>query len=175
MILRISENIEALYIMGGAVNVPGNITAIIPDSSNKVAEWNIYADPQAAKEVFDAGLKMYLIPLDATNQVTINKKDTAQLRKGGRIAGFVADIYDSWIDFSGRPDFYIWDLMASMIMVKPELCAYQALHLEVITAKGNTYGQTAVIPGKTANIGVCLDPNAALIKQTMIDDFLSIK
>ena len=159
-------------MMGGAVYVPGNITAIFPDSSNKVAEWNIYADPQAAKEVFESGLKMYLIPLDATNSVTINKKDTAQLRKGGRIAGFVADIYDSWIDFSGRPDFYIWDLMASMIMVKPELCDYQALHLEVINAKGNTYGQTAVIPGETANIEVCLNPNAALIKQTMIDDFL---
>ena len=169
---EIRENIEALYMMGGSVYVPGNITAIFPDSSNKVAEWNIYADPQAAKEVFESGLKMYLIPLDATNSVTINKKDTAQLRKGGRIAGFVADIYDSWIDFSGRPDFYIWDLMASMIMVKPELCDYQALHLEVITAKGNTYGQTAVIPGEAANIEVCLNPNAALIKQTMIDDFL---
>jgi hypothetical protein len=58
-------------------------------------------------------------------------------------------------------------------MAKPELCDFQALHLEVITAKGNTFGQTAVIPGKTTNIGVCLNPNAALIKQTMIDDFLS--
>ena len=169
---EIRENIGALYMMGGAVYVPGNITAIIPDSSNNVAEWNIYADPQAAREVFESELKMYLVPLDATNLVTINKKDTAQLRKGGRIASFVADIYDSWIDFSGRPDFYIWDLMASMIMVKPELCDFQALHLEVITAKGNTYGQTAVIPGETSNIDVCLNPNAALIKQTMIDAFL---
>ena len=111
--------------MGGAVYAPGNITAIIPNSGNKVAEWNIYADPQAAKEVFESGLKMYLIPLDATNLVTINKKDTAQIRKGGRIGNFVADIYDSWIISSGRPNMYIWDLMASMIMIKPELCGLQ--------------------------------------------------
>lgn len=169
---EIRGNIAALYMMGGAVYSPGNITAIIPNSSNKVSEWNIYADPLAAKEVFESELKMYLIPLDATNQVMINKQDTAQLRKGGRIANFVADIYDSWIDFSGRPNFYIWDLMASMIMIKPELCGFQALHLEVVTAKGNTTGQTAVIPGKTPNINVCLKPNAALIKQTLIDDFL---
>ena len=42
-----ADRIERIYIMGGAVYVPGNITGLIPESDNKVAEWNIHADPLA--------------------------------------------------------------------------------------------------------------------------------
>ena len=69
----IAENIATVYFMGGAVDVPGNITNLIPDSGNKVSEWNIIADPQAAQEVFDSGLDLYMVPLDATNQVILNR------------------------------------------------------------------------------------------------------
>ena len=71
----IQEKIDAVYIMGGAVYVPGNITNLIPDSSNKVSEWNLISDPVAAAEVFDAGLEMYLVPLDSTNKVIFQKED----------------------------------------------------------------------------------------------------
>ncbi len=53
-----------VVMMGGAVDVPGNVT---PD-----AEFNIYVDPDAAREVFDAGRRVDLVPLDATRQTTIN-------------------------------------------------------------------------------------------------------
>ena len=35
-------------------------------------------DPQAAGIVFESGLETFLVPLDATNQVTISRKDTRQ-------------------------------------------------------------------------------------------------
>ena len=99
---EIRGNIAALYMMGGAVYVPGDVHDFYPDSPNTFADWNPYSDPQAAKEVFDSGLKMYLVPLDATNQVQISKEDTSQWRTGGRIANFVADIYDGLIEFHGK-------------------------------------------------------------------------
>lgn len=40
------EKIEMVYSMGGAVNVSGNVEA------EKTAEWNFYADPFAAQQVF---------------------------------------------------------------------------------------------------------------------------
>ena len=93
----IKENIAAVYIMGGAVYVPGNINGLLPDTKNMVAEWNIFADPLAASEVFASGLKLYLVPLDATNQVNLTVKETRAWRKGGRLPDFAADIYDSRI------------------------------------------------------------------------------
>jgi len=168
---EIRENIAALYMMGGAVYIPGNIHDFYPDSANTYADWNPYSDPQAAKEVFESGLTMYLIPLDATNQVQISKVDTSQWRAGGRIANFVADIYDGLMDSTGKQNFYIWDMMASEIMLNHDLCGFQPLHLDVVTAEGDHSGQTVIVQTGKPNINVCLKPNAALIKQTLIDTF----
>jgi purine nucleosidase/pyrimidine-specific ribonucleoside hydrolase len=169
----IRKNIAVVYIMGGAVYVPGNIYDFYPDHDNKVAEWNIFADPQAAREVFESGIDIYLVPLDATNQVSITKQDTSQWRRGGEIADFAADIYDMLLNSWGVENAAIWDLMTAVIMLKPDLCVFQPLHLQVITEESITSGQTAVLPGEEANINVCLEPDAAMIRQTLIDVFSS--
>lgn len=62
----IVANIEMAYIMGGAIDVPGNAI------KNPDAEWNIWVDPVAADEVFRSGIPITLVPLDATNQVPLN-------------------------------------------------------------------------------------------------------
>jgi pyrimidine-specific ribonucleoside hydrolase len=163
----IRGNIAAVYIMGGAVYAPGNLHDFLPDEKNTVAEWNIYADPQAAKEVFETDLDIYLVPLDATNQVSVGKQDTRQWRMGGRIASFAADIYDMLLDNWGTDQAAIWDLMTAALMVEPKLCEFRPLHLQVITDNGVTMGQTAVVQEAQPNINVCLEPDAALIRQTL--------
>ena len=171
----IKDNIEAVYMMGGAVYVSGNIQGLLPDSSNTVAEWNIYADPQAAKVVFESGLNIYLVPLDATNHVLVGKKDTARWRAGGKTAQFAADIYDRTFKDWGTKNAPIWDLMTAEIMTNPGSCRFHALHLDVITADGNTAGQTALSSDKEPNANVCLEPDEALIKQTLIEVFSDSK
>ncbi len=167
----IRENIAAVYIMGGAVYVPGNILDLDPAANNAVAEWNIYADPQAAKEVLDAGLEIYLVPLDATDQVTINIEDTRMWRSGGKAAGYAADLYDhSFIDY-GMKVTEIWDLLAAVVMVKPELCRFQRISLDVVTNQGNSSGQTVVVPDGALNASVCLQPDPDLVRQTLINTF----
>jgi inosine-uridine nucleoside N-ribohydrolase len=52
-----------LVVMGGAVDVPGNVTP--------TAEFNMHVDPEAAARVFAAGLPIDLVPLDATRQVVL--------------------------------------------------------------------------------------------------------
>lgn len=169
----IKGKIASIYMMGGAVYVPGNITDFYPDNENKVAEWNIFADPQAAKQVFESGIDIYLVPLDATNQVLITRQDTSQWRQGSEIAAFAADIYDMLLNNWGVENAPIWDLMTASIMLNPDLCAFQPLSLQVITQEGNTSGQTALIPGEEANVSVCLDPDADKIRQTLTEVFSS--
>lgn len=167
----IRKNIKAVYIMGGAIYTPGNLSDLLPNPTNTTAEWNIYADPQAAVEVFTSGLDIYLVPLDATNQVKIDILDTGQWRAGDKIANFTADIYDMLLKSTNQSDIAIWDLMTAEIMVKADLCDFQPFHLDVITKSGNTSGQTVVLSTGKPNINVCLKPNVASIKQTLVEVF----
>jgi inosine-uridine nucleoside N-ribohydrolase len=169
----IRDNIAAVYIMGGAVYAPGNIDDLLPNPDNTVSEWNIYADAQAAQEVFDSGLNIHVVPLDATNQVMIGREDTRQWHLGGGSADFAAEIYDMLLNSWGVENAAIWDLMTAAIMVKPDLCGFQALHLQVLTDQGPTSGQTVVVADEQPNVSVCLQPDVNGIKQTLIDTFSS--
>ncbi len=167
----IAANIAGVYIMGGAVYVPGNMRGAAPESDNEVADWNMYADPQAAQEVFASGLPLYLVPLDATNQVTLNAEDIRPWREGGPTADLAAEIYERWLANFGGRNAEVWDLMTAAIMVDPSLCGFAPLALDVITAAGLTSGQTVVVEGGAPNVTVCLVPDAGRIKETFREVF----
>lgn len=169
---NIRRNISAVYIMGGAVYSPGNISNLIPDTANMVAEWNIFADPQAAKEVFESGLTIYLIPLDATEKVMFKADDIRPWHSGDKKADFTADLYDIMFDEYGFKELDIFDLLAAVIMSNPHLCEFEPLHLDIIIDAGSTLGQTVVTPNGKANTQVCLKPNVNLSKQELNDTFL---
>ncbi|PWW30138.1 purine nucleosidase [Cytobacillus oceanisediminis] len=57
------KNVNALYLMGGAFLVPGNVTA--------EAEANFYADPIAANSVLEKAKNINLFPLNVTNKAII--------------------------------------------------------------------------------------------------------
>lgn len=167
----IRDRIAAVYVMGGAVYVPGNIDDLLPDTDNRVAEWNIYADPLAAREVFESGLPIYLVPLDATDQVAVAAADTARWRQGGPTADFAADIYDSILDGWDVEEAPVWDLMTAAIMVDPSLCGFRPLHLEIDTTEGETSGQTVPHDDRQPNAQVCLEPDVQRIRQTLNEVF----
>ena len=167
----IKGNISAVYFMGGAVYVPGNITGLIRDSDNHVADWNMIADPQAAKEVFESGLELYMVPLDATNKVLFRQEDLLPWRRGDDKANMVVDLTDIMFNTWGLKTAEIFDLTAAVLMVQPEFCDFQPLHLDVITDNGPTLGQTIVLPNTEPNIYVCLEPNVDQVKQNLYETF----
>jgi inosine-uridine nucleoside N-ribohydrolase len=72
---KFPENCAELIIMGGAVN-KSNITPS--------AEFNIWADPEAAAQVFRAPFsKITLVPLDATHDALVSKQQCEALRALG--------------------------------------------------------------------------------------------
>src|SRR5690606_23662370 len=61
-----------VVVMGGGHEI-GNVTPS--------AEFNIWADPEAAASVFQAGFrKLTLIPLDATHRALVSREDCERLR-----------------------------------------------------------------------------------------------
>ena len=167
----IKNNISAVYFMGGAVHVPGNITGLMPDSDNQVADWNMIADPQAAKEVFESGLKLYMVPLDATHKVLFRQEELQPWRQGDNKANMVVDLTDIMFDTWGLKTAEIFDLTAAVLMVQPEFCTFQPLHLDVVTENGPMLGQTLVVPNTEPNIYVCLDPNVDQVRQNLNETF----
>ena len=59
------DGISHIYVMGGAVEVAGNITPS--------AEFNIHEDPRAANVVFDSGIPFTLVGLDVGNAVSFDR------------------------------------------------------------------------------------------------------
>jgi inosine-uridine nucleoside N-ribohydrolase len=167
----ISDNISAVYFMGGAVNVPGNITNLLPDSDNLVAEWNIITDPLAAQEVFASGLPLFMVPLDATNKVILDQADLLPWHQGNEKAQLTAELYDVMFNNYGFTSAEIFDLTAAVIMVNPDTCVFQPFHLEVVTQEGPSLGQTRLDPNSSINISACLKPDAALVLQDLNETF----
>jgi purine nucleosidase len=57
------KDVNAIYMMGGAFLVPGNVSA--------EAEANFYSDPLAADIVLEKGRNVYLFPLNVTNKAVV--------------------------------------------------------------------------------------------------------
>jgi inosine-uridine nucleoside N-ribohydrolase len=59
--------LKRILIMGGAISVPGN--------KNRVAEFNIFVDPEAADAVFRFPVPKTIVPLDACNRIRFSLSD----------------------------------------------------------------------------------------------------
>lgn len=78
---RIAGKIRELVIMGGA-HCAGNISAS--------AEFNFYADPEAAKIVMDSAIPKVILPLDATWRASLSEEDAGKLAALGTPAASLA-------------------------------------------------------------------------------------
>jgi pyrimidine-specific ribonucleoside hydrolase len=167
----IANKIRAVYIMGGSIYAPGNIESDWPEIHNRVAEWNIWVDPVAAREVLSTGLPLHIVPLDATNQVLWTKADgdswaTSSTSTGGPARDLLHWMLDAWSTESA----YIWDLVAAVIATDDHLCPAVPLALSVQVEPGPEQGQTVVVEGPP-NAQVCLKPDIDQIKARVIQIF----
>src|SRR5579864_400353 len=81
----IVAGVRELVLMGGASRALGNVTP--------AAEFNIHADPHAAEIVFDSGMPITMIPLDATHQVRSTKERIDRIAAiGTPVAAAVAEL-----------------------------------------------------------------------------------
>lgn len=141
---EISANIAEIYIMGGAVEVEGNVGNSGVGIDNKYAEWNIYIDPAAANIVLRSGIPIVLVPLDATNDVPITRRFYNALGShlNSPAANVVYDILTANLDFVDSGGFQFWDSLTAAIFTDESIATFEEFELNVVEQEGIESGRT---------------------------------
>ncbi len=124
------EKVEQIYIMGGALQVPGNVYYSGVGIDNKDAEWNVFVDPLAAKLVIELGAPVTLVPLDATNKVPVDLDFFRQLESNRRTpeAEFVYQVLSRKLDAILPGYYYFWDPLAAAVAVDESIGVSRRRH-----------------------------------------------
>lgn len=137
----IKKKIQRMYILGGAIHVPGNIKSLDPKNINNVAEWNLYIDAYAAKQVLLSGVPLTFVPLDACNQVRLDMnfyhRITAQAKTPA--AHFVQQILEKNLKFIKTNEFYFWDPLAAAISIDHDFYTTRTQKLSINLTPGKHY------------------------------------
>ncbi len=169
---QLKSHIERIVIMGGAVNVPGNIQALDYASPNKVSEWNFYTDPKAAQVVLTSGIPVTLVALDASNQVPLTRdfyeatgvEDQPDLKLAHYLLnGYLAEAGEN--AFNGI--LYAWDELAAMVMLDPSIAQTENMPLKVDSTNGNVkVAKNGELSGKVDVVTKIIHPEAFLRNYT---------
>lgn len=136
----LKEKIERLSIMGGGAYM-GNWTP--------AAEYNIWADPEAAKVVFNAGLPIIMAGLDVTHKAYITREENEELRaQGNELSVFAAELIDYFsryhYEVEGFPGCTMHDPTAVAALLYPEIFTSITCNVDVETTGELTTGMTVV-------------------------------
>ncbi|PWB35647.1 nucleoside hydrolase [Pseudomonas sp. SDI] len=136
---EIVNGIKEVVVMGGAHFNGGNITP--------VAEFNLFADPQAAEVVLNSGVKLTYLPLDVTHKVLTSEARLRQIAAlNNQASRLVVDILNAYVQADmkhyGLPGGPVHDASVIAYLLKPQLFSGRAVYMAVDSREGPTFGQT---------------------------------
>ncbi|PLS86558.1 MAG: pyrimidine-specific ribonucleoside hydrolase RihA, partial [Actinobacteria bacterium] len=141
---ELEDRISRIVLMGGSME-RGNTTPR--------AEFNIYADPEAAREVFESGLPITMVGLDVTRGARAGPEEVAKMLSLGRMGEIVARLVTGAAadeEPSGLPAPPIHDAVAVASVIEPGILRTRWMRVDVGSdgeARGQTYATSGAPPG----------------------------
>ena len=122
------SRVGRIVAMGGAVDVPGNVTP--------TAEFNMFVDPEAAHRVLAAGLALEIVPLDATRQAVLPRAGmrATLARSAGPLATRIQGFSERGFRIAhgdGEQGMALHDPLAVGLAVDPSLGKWEAVRLAI--------------------------------------------
>ncbi len=153
--------IKRIVYMGGAVEVPGNVTP--------AAEFNWWFDPEAARIVVRAPIEHIVIPLDVTDTAAFDKEVFDRITSADTV---VARMFEATYGkrFADDPEAtaYVWDTIAVAWLLDPSIVTDSIeVHLDVDAQFGPDYGRSL---GYAKNPPTGTQP-ATIIRRIDLDRF----
>jgi inosine-uridine nucleoside N-ribohydrolase len=172
---KLTESVDEVVIMGGGHEI-GNETA--------AAEFNFWADPEAADMVLAAGFrKITLVPLDATHKALVSASDCAAFAALGTPAGTAAErligrrvsAYGSGHGVAAAEAAPVHDALCTAYLVDPAVITTRPLHVRVEVEGSRSVGRsvmdTRTHDSEPPNCDVALDADAALFVRLLTETF----
>ncbi|MDC0158366.1 nucleoside hydrolase [Rhodospirillaceae bacterium] len=158
---RIAPRIKQIVLMGGGYFAQGNITPS--------AEFNIFADPEAAKIVFNCGAPIIMMPLDVTHQILTTKARVEKIQAVGNTASLaLAKMLSFYSRYNskkyGNDGAPLHDPTTIAWLLKPELFNGKHCNVEIETESKITRGATVIdwwkVTGRPKNAYVVNEVNS---------------
>ena len=167
----IAAHLKEIILMGGSAD-QGNHTA--------AAEFNIYADPEAADVVFRSGVPLRMFGLNLCRQIMVTKAEVTQIRSIGTprsdwLAGYLEGYLRIRSDDGAIP-MPLYDPVVALYLRWPELFQFQPAHVDIELDGRFTRGMTVCefrVPKRaSANANIAMTTNGALAMQRLMEDLL---
>ncbi len=152
--------LRGVVVMGGAFGVPGNVTPH--------AEFNVFADPEAAQQVFSAGLpSLTAIGLDVTHQTVWSRGSWEATRSDGAdpAAELAVTVCRQAFEERDLPGTYLHDPLALAAALDPDLVRCKEAEIAVETDDERRGATRTVGPG-TTRVAIDVDAEAFLRRFT---------
>jgi inosine-uridine nucleoside N-ribohydrolase len=154
-----AAGLDRIVLMGGAI-AEGNITP--------AAEFNIWADPEAAARVFASGIDVTMVGLDVTHRALMTPAHADALRATGRVGEVVAELFAFYHRFHSRvydlPGSPVHDALAVAHVIRGDLLTTVHCNVEVDFAselcRGRTVADVWSVTGRPANAHVATEVQA---------------
>lgn len=164
---EIKDKIEEICLMGGGID-RGNRTP--------TAEFNIYVDPEAAKIVFDSGVKIVMAGLDVTEKAMIMDKEIESLKYKGPASRLAYELLKFYSIASKRFGFEgsaLHDVCTIIYLLRPDLFKGTDYHVDIETSGEKTRGMTIAdkrpVPDRDSNAFVLTDVDRELFIEFLIE------
>ncbi|MEQ1873396.1 MAG: nucleoside hydrolase [Ilumatobacteraceae bacterium] len=118
----LASRVERIVIMGGALDVPGNV------ENAPTAEWNLYVDPEATRRVIAAGPPVTFVALDATNYMAWTDRLLVRI---DALDTSAADVVYQLANSTSLDGFYLWDELAAIVAVDQSVVTTESVSIRV--------------------------------------------
>ncbi|WP_421725087.1 nucleoside hydrolase [Bauldia sp.] len=132
---QLATKILKIVAMGGAVDVPGNVQVpgFTEDNPNTSAEWNFYIDPVSVQKVFESGVPVTIVPLDANESVPLTSSFIERVQAtDSPSAKFLSAVYANIQGRQSIGEYYQWDPLAAVVSQNESLCEMETRRLTVV-------------------------------------------
>jgi pyrimidine-specific ribonucleoside hydrolase len=135
-----AARIDRLVVMGGSAWRGGNVTA--------AAEFNVWADPEAAQAVFGSPLPIVMVGLDVTLPTVLTAAGIARFATAGPVCATAAAILAQYVEHAraayGTDGVVVHDALALTEAIVPGTLGTVRRSVVVDTTLGAGRGQTLV-------------------------------